>query len=49
MDNILRNLNNYSANYKIITSDLNFGNIYCKLPLLDHKPLDGKAPDLFAS
>ena len=49
MDNILHNLSSYSANHKIITSDLNFGNIYCKMPLLDHKPLDGKAPDLFAS
>ena len=33
----------------MIASDLNFGNIYCKQPLLQPKPLDRQAPDLFAS
>ena len=49
-DVILSNLQNYSAaNYKIISSDLNFGNSYCKSPILTPKPLDSVAPDLFAS
>ena len=49
-EDILSNLNNYSAaNYKIISSDLNFGNSYCKCPILTPKPLDSVAPDLFAS
>ena len=49
-ENILLQLNNYkSAQYKIISSDLNFGNCYCKNPLLIHKPLDSSAPDLFES
>ena len=49
-ENILFKLNNYkSAQYKIISSDLNFGNCYCKNPILIHKPLDSTAPDLFES
>ena len=49
-ENILLQLNNYkSAQYKIISSDLNFGNCYCKNPILIHKPLDSSAPDLFES
>ena len=39
----------HNAIYKIITSDLNFGNCYCKYPLLNHKPLDAFAPDIFTS
>ena len=35
--------------YKIITSDLNFGNVYCKTPVLNPKPLDDFPPDLFMS
>ena len=46
---ILQKLNSHRANYKIITSDLNFGNIYCKYPILSQKPLDAFAPDLFTS
>ena len=46
---ILNNLSNHKANIKIIASDLNFGNIYCKSPILPPKPLDSSAPDLFAS
>ena len=49
-EEILTNLSNYSAaNYKIIASDLNYGNCYCKCPILTPKPLDSVAPDLFAS
>ena len=47
---ILDKLNNYSvATYKIIASDLNFGNCYCKTQNLSPKPLDASAPDLFSS
>ena len=49
METLLNSLNNYSASHKIISSDLNFGNIYCKYPKLNSKPLDNKAPDLFSS
>ena len=49
-ETILNNLNNYvSAKYKVIASDLNFGNCYCKYPILPPKPLDSVAPDLFSS
>ena len=49
-DNILSKLNNYdSAKYKIISSDLNFGNCYCRNPILNPKSLDSLAPDLFSS
>ena len=46
---ILQKLNNHRATYKIITSDLNFGNCYCKCPILNHKPLDAFAPDVFSN
>ena len=47
---ILSRLTNYDlAKYKIISSDLNFGNCFCKSPILNPKPLDSVAPDLFAS
>ena len=42
-------LNYTAAEYKIIASDLNYGNCYCKHPILNQKPLDSKAPDLFSS
>ena len=45
---ILQKLHTYQSDYKILTSDLNYGNIYSKEPLLPDKPLDGTAPDLFA-
>jgi hypothetical protein len=49
-DCILEKLSNYDkANYKIISSDLNFGNCYSKVPILSHKPLDSAASDLFSS
>ena len=48
-NDILQNINNHTATYKIITSDLNFGNCYCKNPILNHKPLDATAPDVFSS
>ena len=48
-NDILENLNNYEATYKIITSNLNFGNSYCKYPVLPYKPLDTIAPDVFSS
>ena len=48
-ENILIKLNHYEAKYKIISSDLNFGNCFCKSPILNPKPLDSVAPDLFAS
>ena len=49
-ENILDKLNNYSpAKYKVIASDLNFGNCYSQYPKLNPKPLDNIAPDLFSS
>ena len=49
-ENILGKLNNYTtAKYKVIASDLNFGNCYCKRPILNAKPFDYNAPDLFSS
>ena len=38
----------HTTDNKIIASDLNFGNIYSKCPILSPKPLDNSAPDLFA-
>ena len=46
---ILSKLANHTSKYKIVTSDLNFGNCYCKFPILNHKPLDAYAPDIFTS
>ena len=46
---ILNNLKNYKSDIKIIASDLNFGNVYCKQPILLPKPLDNSAPELYAS
>ena len=49
-ENILSCLNNYDkVEYKIVASDLNFGNCFCKNPVLNPKPLDSSAPDLFES
>ena len=45
----MNDLSNHKADVKIIASDLNFGNIYCKFPTLLPKPLDASAPDLYAS
>ena len=41
--NILQKLSTYNATQKIIASDLNFGNCYCKYPILQPKPLDATA------
>ena len=46
---ILQNLSTHNTTQKVIASDLNFGNCYCKFPILDPKPLDAAASDLFSS
>ena len=46
---MLCRLNKHKAHTKLIMSDLNFGNIYCKYPVLTPKPLDLSAPELFSS
>ena len=48
-EKILDNLSRHKSDIKIIASDLNFGNVYSKSPLLDPKPLDQTAPELFSS
>ena len=48
-DLMLSRLNKHKAHTKLIMSDLNFGNIYCKYPVLAPKPLDLSAPELFSS
>ena len=49
-ENTLSKLTNYSsAKYKVIASDLNFGNCYSKYPILNPKPLDSLASDVFSS
>ena len=46
----LQQLSSYEkAEYKLLSGDLNYGNCYCKVPILNPKPLDSKAPDLFSS
>ena len=42
-------LDSHRADTKLIMSDLNFGNVYCKYPVLSPKPLDNLAPELFCS
>ena len=48
-ENILAKLSQHQATEKIVISDLNFGNVYCKSVPLDPKPLDAEAPELFSS
>ena len=48
-ETLLNCLQNYNAYKKIIMSDLNFGNCFCKYPILSQKPLDSVAPELFLS
>jgi len=48
-EEILTKLNNHNTDNKIIMSDFNFGNVYCKHPILPPKPLDSHAPDTFAN
>ena len=46
-NDILSKLQNHNADNRIFASDMNFGNSYCKLPILEPKPLDSSAPELF--
>ena len=46
---ILSKLAQHKADNKVLASDLNFGNVYCKAPILPPKPLDRSAPALFSS
>ena len=46
---ILQQLSNYNVTHKVIASDMNFGNCYYKFPVLESKPLDAAASDLFSS
>ena len=48
-ENILSNLADHDADLKVVTSDFNFGNCYCRSPSLQFKPLDYSAPELFSS
>ena len=48
-EHILNSLNRHNFDNKIMASNLNFGNIYSKYPILPPKPLDRSASDLFAS
>ena len=49
-ESILTRLTSHQTDNKIIVADFNFGNCYCKEPILSiQKPLDKSAPDLFAS
>ena len=48
-EQMLSRLNNHNVHTKLILSDLNFGNIYCKQPILPHKLLDSSAPEIFSS
>jgi hypothetical protein len=47
-EKILSRLDYHNAKTKLILSDLNFGNIYCKYPVLSPKPLDTSAPEIFS-
>ena len=49
MEEILFQMQDHPADVKVFSSDMNFGNIFCKQPLLDPKPLDSSAPELFQS
>ena len=46
---ILGKMEDYSAYTFINSGDLNFGNIYSRIPTLDPKPLDQDASDLYAA
>ena len=48
-EKILINITKHKADVSIIASDLNFGNTYCKSIILEPKPLDESAPELFSS
>ena len=48
-ETVLSRLQTYKAENKVIMSDFNWGNVFCKRPLLPDKPLDALAPELFES
>ena len=48
-EGILSKLADHEADLKVVSSDLNFGNCYCRSPSLQFKPLDYSAPELFSS
>ena len=48
-ENILSAMARHTTDNFILASDLNFGNIYCRFPHLNPKPLDDSAPELFES
>ena len=48
-DEVLTKLSNHTADNYLFMSDMNFGNLYCKSPILTPKPLDETAPELFQS
>ena len=48
-ETLLHRLSIHRSDIKIIASDLNFGNVYSKSIILDPKPLDQTAPELYAS
>ena len=48
-ETILAKISNHQHDNAFIAADLNFGNCYCKYPVLTQKPSDSVAPDLFAS
>ena len=48
-EKILKSMLNHKSDNFILASDMNFGNIYSKVPSLPAKPLDFSAPELFES
>ena len=49
IENILLSMTQHRSDNFVLASDLNFGNTYCKFPILSPKPLDNTAPQLFKS
>ena len=48
-ESILEQLSNHDADVKIVSGDLNFGNCYSTEPILQFKPLDNAASQVFSS
>ena len=46
---ILSSMTSHKSDNFVLAGDLNFGNVYCRFPVLDPKPLDNTAPELFSS
>ena len=46
-EDILTKLQNHPTDNYVFASDVNFGNVYSKMPILAPKPLDVSAPELF--